>query len=140
QWTDQDLDFAARARIVEKVDMGAYETQHLDLQGGEIQSTGERICYNSVPTQTIKSISVAQGGSGQNTYYWYYNDTLIEGATQASYLPTQTLTADAVYTRRSYNDCGLETPAQGKWQVKVSALPSVSLSGDAKINKGEATI
>ncbi|MEG2336381.1 MAG: PKD-like domain-containing protein, partial [Bacteroidales bacterium] len=140
QWTDQDLDFAARARIVETVDMGAYETQHLDLQGGEIQSTGERICYNSVPMQTIKSISVAQGGSGQNTYYWYYNDTLIEGATQASYLPTQTLTADAVYTRRSYNDCGLETPAQGKWQVKVSALPSVSLSGDAKINKGEAAI
>lgn len=139
-WTNTDVDFANKPRIVEQVDIGAYETSYLSLQGGEIENTGEAICSHTLPSKTIGSISLAQGGLGTIQYHWYYNDTLIPEATEAHYLPTQLLSTDAVYTRRSLNDCGNEAQAQGSWLITVNPRPAASISGDADLDKGESTI
>lgn len=139
-WLAWDVDFAGKKRIIEKVDIGAYETPLLSNLGGEIDSTGETICAYSLPTKTITSVIDAQGGSVLLAYRWYCNDTLIPEATSATYLPTQRLLKDAVYTRFSPNDCGEDMPASGSWLVRVNSLPSGHISADADIEKGDSAV
>ena len=70
---------------------------------GTINSTGQTICYNSIPTTTIGSTTDAGGGDGNITYAWrssadsYATD--ITSATSSTFTPAGTLTATTSYRR-----------------------------------------
>lgn len=124
-----DLDVLLATRIVEKIDIGAFETEYLLLQGGTIASTGQTICYNAIPTETIGSTIDASGGLDSIVYEWYYNDTLIEGATQANYLPTQQLIKESIYTRLAKNQCGTRASSEGSWRIWI--LPQLHIANQS---------
>jgi hypothetical protein len=100
-------------------------TVHDEFTPGEIASTGETICYNTVPTELIGSLTAASGGHGNISYSWrssadsYAND--ISGATGATYTPTQTLTTTTGYRRYAKDETCLNDPAVsvGTWTVTI---------------------
>jgi len=75
---------------------------------GTIELTAATLCYNTVPTQTIQSVTGASGGtggSGSETYQWQISKdnttwTNIAGANTPTYKETNLLT-DTMYYRRA---------------------------------------
>ena len=100
---------------------------------GSIQTTGQTICNNTVPTTQIGNITTATGGDNSITYQWQYSTDSTFGTgvnTVASnssvYTPTQTLTQTTYYRRLAKdNTCSTTfTASAGVWVVSVTQLPA----------------
>ena len=77
---------------------------------GAIATTGQTICYTTVPTTQIGSTTAASGGDNSITYQWQYStdNTFATGVTTvasntATYTPTQTLTQTTYYRRQAHD-------------------------------------
>jgi len=110
---------------------------------GEIESTGDTICYSGDPIEIDSSIN-ASGGDETITYAWYKstNDfadsTLISGATLGNYNPPSGLTETTSY-RRYAKDASCNTTFEvsaGTWKVTIQAPPVALPGNDATIVEG----
>lgn len=95
------------------------------LSRGEIETTGETICYNTSPTVTIGSITDASGGSGLFNYSWRSSSdgytTSIIGANAATFWPAGPLVSTTSFRRYVEGIiCDtLSTASTGTWTVTV---------------------
>jgi hypothetical protein len=133
------LTMTATAGIVTAVDevvITFYET----FAAGAIQTSGETICYNTIPS-VIGSATAASGGDGDITYSWRSSadgfTTAISGATGASYTPTTPLTASTSFRRYANDGACTISPEQssGTWVVTVSEQPEfINVPSNIQLN------
>ena len=100
---------------------------------GAIESTGETICYGTVPATQIGSTVAASGGDNSITYQWQYStdNTFATGVTTVSnnsdtYTPTQTLMQTTYYRRQAKDGTcnNTFTSSINNWTVTVNPAPT----------------
>jgi hypothetical protein len=100
-----------------------------EFSPGEINNTGETICYEGFPSE-IGSTSVASGGDGNINYTWRSSadnfTSNIAGATGATYIPMADNPQTITYRRYAYEGTCSTTPlvSSGKWML--TKLPEFS--------------
>jgi hypothetical protein len=103
-------------------------TVRSQFTAGEIETTGESICYNGDPSE-IGSSADASGGDGMITYKWQSSTTSsstgfsdIESAPNSTYNPPSGLMADTWYRRMAKDGtCNTSyTESTGTWKVTVN--------------------
>ncbi|MEI6696338.1 MAG: hypothetical protein WCO13_09735, partial [Bacteroidota bacterium] len=112
---------------------------------GNINTTGETMCYNQNPNQ-IGSVTAASGGNNVITYEWYsstdgFINSILIASNTATYYPPSGLTQTTSY-RRYAHDGSCNTYFElstGEWTVTVGSLPSASISGPTSICKHSTT-
>ena len=95
------------------------------FSAGEIDSTGQSICYNGNPDQ-IGAVSSPSGGDGNFSYQWQssangtFDDSFeISGATLNTYDPP-ILNATTTFRRTAKDGtCNIFTASSGTWKVNV---------------------
>ncbi|MBO7652976.1 MAG: T9SS type A sorting domain-containing protein, partial [Bacteroidales bacterium] len=101
---------------------------------GTIASTGETICKDATPT-TIGVSTAASGGDGNIHYQWYVGSTAIDGATNATFTPSDYVGAAGTYTfTRKVNDetCNTTpTASEGSWTLTVEDASVASIMASA---------
>lgn len=85
----------------------------------------------SVPENSSAYFSIeTEGGSGQVTYQWYYDDTKIDGATSATY----SFTATAADTSASFYCIASDSKGEAKSNsVKLSVTKAITIEIDTSI-------
>jgi hypothetical protein len=104
---------------------------------GEIETTGETICYNTAASIEIGSETAAGGGHGAIEYTWrssvdnFATSTLIGGAVSESYTPG-TLTQTTTFRRYAKDGTCNNTPEQsvGTWTVTVEEELTIECPDD----------
>ena len=105
-------------------------TRRADFSAGSIATTGQTICSGG----TVNTISTdnASGGNNDISYQWYHNGEAINGATAATYTPTEysTQVGTHTFTRKAKDtECNPTlTNSAGSWVLKVNPLPVASIS------------
>ncbi|MGI6291514.1 MAG: gliding motility-associated C-terminal domain-containing protein [Bacteroidales bacterium] len=107
-------------------------SQPAEFTAGAIDSTGETICYGTVPS-IIGNLDSAKGGRGSIRYEWRSSidgyASPIPGATSPTYTPPSNLATTTTYRRYAKDSlCNpLYTKSLGSWTVTVVPLDTVTI-------------
>ena len=107
-------------------------TVDANFTSGTISSTGQTICYNTIPRTTIGSSIASGGGDGSITYQWQsslngtFSDAVTVGSSNSATLTGATigsLTATTTFRRQAHDGtCNTGfTSSTGTWVVTVDA-------------------
>ncbi len=108
-------------------------SQPAEFTAGAIDSTGETICYGTVPS-IIGNLDSAKGGRGSIRYEWRSSidgyASPIPGATSPTYTPPSNLATTTTYRRYAKDSlCNpLYTKSLGSWTVTVIPLDTVTIT------------
>jgi hypothetical protein len=108
-------------------------TVYPNFNVGEINSSGETICYGGDPGE-ISSSNPASGGDGSITYEWRANGTPVGSSNSSTYDPPAGLTATTTYTRWAHDGTCNTGWEQSTNSWTVSVLPEFSpgnISGES---------
>jgi autotransporter-associated beta strand protein len=109
------------------------------LNAGAIATTGQTVCYGSVPS-TIGSSTDASGGDGTITYKWQANGVDIANSNSSTYTPAAVV-SNTTFTRFAKDGTCNTTFIQssGSYVVTVQAIPTEGAISGAQTICSDAT-
>ncbi|QTY25897.1 LamG-like jellyroll fold domain-containing protein [Flavobacterium sp. CS20] len=131
-YTDVNTPFSLN--LSESINSGTYYVSETNLDGCESERTAVQVTVNSVPEPTISYNSTTESlETGVfDTYQWYFEGNLIEGATEQTYQPSVNGIYTVVVTNNNCENSSIEfdltTLSVKDFKVNIGLYPNPASS------------